>query len=32
VRAHGPRGELVAIGQLAGGLFRPTKVLAMGAG
>lgn len=26
VRAHGPRGELVALGRFQGGHFRPTKV------
>lgn len=31
IRVHGPRGELLAVGRLEGGLFRPTKVLATGA-
>ncbi|GAC1337606.1 MAG: tRNA pseudouridine(55) synthase TruB [Candidatus Dormibacteria bacterium] len=30
IRVHGPHGELVAVGQLEGGLFRPTKVLDTG--
>ncbi|MFN2452318.1 MAG: tRNA pseudouridine(55) synthase TruB [Candidatus Dormibacteria bacterium] len=27
IRVHGPHGDLVAIGRLEGGLFKPTKVL-----
>jgi tRNA pseudouridine55 synthase len=32
VRAHGPDGELLCVGELAGTMLRPTKVLAAGAG
>ena len=31
VRAHGPEGELICVGELAGTMLRPTKVLASGA-
>lgn len=30
VRAHGPEGELICVGDLAGTMLRPTKVLATG--
>jgi tRNA pseudouridine55 synthase len=31
VRAHGPEGELICVGELTGTMLRPTKVLAAGA-
>jgi tRNA pseudouridine55 synthase len=31
VRAHGPEGELICVGELTGTMLRPTKVLATGA-